>query len=80
MSPPGRGESLPQVEEFTYLDLLLQSDGAGDGLTYQGLLLSTGGVVAVRRSEERAETKGKALDLLVYAPTLTCGHEVWIRA
>ena len=59
------GEFLPHVEEFKYLGVLFTSEGRMEREIDRLIGAMAMVVVSVCHSEERAESKGEALDLAV---------------
>ncbi|KAK3574546.1 hypothetical protein QTP86_009546 [Hemibagrus guttatus] len=76
------GEFLPQVEEFKYLGVLFTSEGRMD----REIDRRIGAAAAVMRSMYRSVVVKKELSRkaklsiyqLIYVPTLTYGHELWV--
>ncbi|KAK3528884.1 hypothetical protein QTP70_012076 [Hemibagrus guttatus] len=76
------GEVLPQVEEFKYLGVLFTSEGRMD----REIDRRIGAAAAVMRSMYRSVVVKKELSRkaklsiyqVIYIPTLTYGHELWV--
>ncbi|KAK3511322.1 hypothetical protein QTP70_000380 [Hemibagrus guttatus] len=77
------GEVLPQVEEFKYLGVLFTSEGRMDHEIDRWI----GAAAAVMRSMYRSVVVKKELSQKtklsiyqsIYVPTLTYGHELWVK-
>ncbi|KAK3517349.1 hypothetical protein QTP70_004706 [Hemibagrus guttatus] len=77
------GEVLPQVEEFKYLGVLFTSEGRMD----REIDRRIGAAAAVMRSMYRSVVVKKELSRKaklsiyqsIYVPTLTYGHELWVK-
>ncbi|MDF4405451.1 reverse transcriptase domain-containing protein, partial [Vibrio parahaemolyticus] len=77
-----RGEVLPQVEEFKYLGILFTSEGRMEREIDRRIGAASAVMRALNRSvvvkRELSQKARLLIYRLIYVPTLTYGHELWV--